>query len=842
MIYIYAGLRFVEPIKNPNIYIFFWVAYIMFGITLFNIIVISNFWGKLSTKVGPPGPRGPRGEDGAIGPIGQCSNDHNLVYAEKTIKESITDLITSQYPELNTEDILDTKSLKLTNNYLNYKIKLMVESKQFATVLITPSDDNDDNDTKNINSTKVFGKSLEELAAYLSNIWLEWIRLIIHADKEHAKILFTKMDSQIDVSDKIEEVFNTEIMKYDVWYWGSTRVFRPLQAEICRKEITGPDGKNYKNTRYPMNNKARLDIIELEFTDATIANNNKFRKLCTIKIGNPDTLDKYSVDFGTKYDVISKYKQTSIYIPKVYTVEESGQKYYPIGCIAVEESENKSNEKRKTIIVSGDIVFPTNYSIINTNKIKIRDVQNDFIRYSRKRGSKKTRRYTKDFKTSTQYEVNLSNELINKNNAYTISSNENRIKLSSDPNDLIVFYTFDCKTPGYGVMGDIIFNSESLPQEFINFSNKTETDYQGLVAIPNSCLMELTEGNSAIWSFRQDNILNNDYKTDFNGKPIPKPKWIGRGRHSKGTKNFKIGNSTLQRRVISAPKIDILNSAVTDIVKVRNPNREPKFYKIKEKCYIPEDNPIKELDSTYSDMGFGWYGYPIKKYRKYSIFAYLGLMPEGIIVHRNTGRKFYFKHYGGVEPNKFIVYIWNSKEKQYTNSIKATNNDTVIVSRVKATDPRYQFKVDILEDNPNYFRLESYEYPSKYLTFNFNVNENANLEIDETNTTDDSLSGKRPKGISLDHTKTYLGLTSVKGLNMPNNPTLFYNQPAYGTNVNIVNEKLARNIDRSLSPQEQYKKLREMNKNKNFEFINKQDLPVELMNEPHPGSQIYYSK
>lgn len=840
MIYIYAGLRFVEPIKNPNIYIYFWIAYIIFGITLFNIIVISNFWAKLSTKIGPPGPIGPRGDDGDLGPTGECSNEHNLLYAEKTIKELIADLIISQYPELKIEDILDTKTLKLTNNYLNYKIRLMIESKQFSTVLITPTDDNKIN--SKITSTKVFGKSLEELTAYLSNIWLEWIKLIINSDKENAKVLFTKIDSQIDISNAIEEVFNTEIMKYDVWYWGSTRVFRPLQAEICRKDITGADGKNYKNTRYPMNNKPRLEIIELEFTDATIANNDKFRKLCTIKIGNPDTLDKYSVDFGTKYDVISKYKNTSIYIPKVYTVQESGQKYYPIGCVAVEEKDNKSTAPRKTIIVSGDIVFPTNFSIINTNKIQINDIQNDFIRYSRKKGSKKTRRYTKDFKTNSKYEVNLSDELIDKNESYTISSNEKRVKLDNNTEDLIVFFTYECKTPGYGIMGDIIYNNEILPQEFINFSNKLEPDYQGLVAIPNSCLMEINEGNSVIWSFRQDKILNKDYKTNFKDKPIPKPIWIGNGKHSQGTKNFTIGNSSLKRSVIGAPKIDILNSAITDIVKVRNPNREPKFYKIKEKCYIQEDNIIKELDQQYLDLGFGWYGYPIKKYRKYSIFAYLGLMPEGILVHRKTGRKFYFKHYGGVEPNKFIVYMWNSKSKKYTNAIKATNNDTVIVSPAKANDPRYQFKVDILKDNKSYFRLESYEYTNKYLTFNFNVNENANLEIDETNTLDESLTGKRPKGISLDHTKTYLGLTSVKGLNMPNNPTLFYNQPAYGTNVNIVNEKMTRNIDRSLSPQEQYKQLREMNKNKNFEFINKQDLPNELLNEQHPDSIIYYSK
>jgi hypothetical protein len=844
MIYVYIGLRLVEPIKNPNIYIYFWVAYIIFGITIFNMIVISNFWSKLSTKVGPPGARGARGNDGELGINGECSADHNKVYVEKEIKENIVNMILSSYDDLKKEDLIDSKTLKLKNNFLNYRIKLMIESKQFETVLLTPSDNNDN---KEENKIKIFGKSIEELAGYLSNIWVEWINLIISTDKVNARTLFTSLDAQIDVSDKINKIFTDEIMKYDVWYWGSTRIFRPLQAEICRKEYIDEEGNTYNNSIYPMNNKPRLEMKELEFSDVSIKTDVRFVKVMSLDLTRTTgDMSKYNSDFNRKYDLLSRYKKPVFYLPKVYIHEKTSQRYYPIGCVIVDD-DSTSNEIRKTILVSGDIVIPDKKSIkeVWNNKITITDDFRCDYKYRRKRGARRTENKSNSTISKENYDVYLTDDLIAKKNNFNINNDVifNK-RLLSDKNDMKAILEINTDIPKYKVIGylptECSFDaSNKLTYDIVNnvlyLKKDDEQNYSGIVGIPVSAL-EKIEDYDIEFSYRLDKLMNKTYESNIY-RDIPKP--VG---ESKYNKNFRIVYKRVNRTLQNYNEIDILKDKVTNIfnIRTRNKNSNADIYRIKEDSYKMEKYPIKELDPQYSDLGFGWFGYPIKKYRKYSIFAYLGLMPEGIIVHRSSGRKFYFRHYGGVEPNKFIIYLWNSDNKNYTNSLKVVNNEAVVISKARTTDPRYQFKVNILTDDPNYFTLSPIEYPSRYLTFNFKVNKDANLELDETNTRDESLKNKRPDGINLDHTKMYIGLTSQLGMNMPNNTTLFYNQPAYGTNVNIINEKMARNIDRSKSPQEQYNQLKKLDKNKNFNYIYKDNLPIDINNESHPDSILNY--
>lgn len=844
MIYVYTGLRLVESIKDDSLYIYFWIAYIFFGITLFNIILISKYWGKLSTKTAPPGPRGPRGNDGDMGADGTCNMNANLVYAQKEIKNTIARTIKSEYDNIALDDIYEEETLRLINNYLDYKIKLMITSKQFETVLLTPTDDNNPN--KKSDETKVYGKTIEDLSGYLANIWREWIIGIINADKINARTFFITNDAQIDISPKIEEYFNNEIMKYDVWYWGSTRLFRPLQAEICRSYYQKEDGKEVPNTRYPINNRPKIEIEELKFTDKSIKTDNRFELLAVLDIGDVNNWNKYKPDFNINYDVISKYPSTAFYIPKTKQ-NSTGQIYYPIGCVAVNNGDSASDVERITIIVSGDIIIPSYIEEITNNIIKLKDTQTDIIRYSRKRGSKKTKRYEKKFATNTEYNVYLNQGLIDRNKSYEIKSNETRIKLSSNfASDNIYFFRFKTDILEYRIISDLPFvlNTEgAIPTKYTAFNDPKM--YKGIVGIPKNCLDEIE--NNKIWSFRYDKLLENYYQTNFNGQPIPKPAWIGTGRHSKGTKSFTIGNADLNRTVIESRKFDIEESKENELIKIRTPeNTDTKHYKIKEKCYKLDKYPIKNFDKKYEDLGFGWFGYPLKKYRKYSIFSYLGLMPEGIIVHSASGRKFYIKHYGGVEPNKFIVYLWSEKKKDFTNCVTVRNSEQVFIGIVKKTDPRCQFKVILDKELPNYFRLESIEYPKSYLKFNFEVNEKANLRKNNKNTNDTSLETKRPIGINLDHTEIYISLSTISGKLNNNNPVIFFNQPTTGTNMQIVEEKMPRNIDRSKSTNEQYKqqKILSTSNRDSFNYLYKYNEPIQIETKfnLHPKSKIEYSK
>lgn len=844
MIYVYSGLRLVETIKNESLYIYFWMAYIFFGITLINIVLLSKYWGKLSIKTAPPGPRGPRGDDGNIGNIGACNMDSNIIYAQKEIKSSIAQLIKSQYDNLAIDDVYTEETLQLKNNYLDYKIKLMLTSKQFETVLLTPSDDNNPN--KKSDKTKVYGKSIEDLSKYLTSIWQEWINGIIEVDKNNARTLFITNDAQIDISPVIEQYFNEEIMKYDVWYWGSTRVFRPLQAEICRSEYSDTKGNKYANTRYPINNRPKLEIKHLEFKQSEI---EKYCvKLLDLNIDRTtNDMTKYDVEFKNKYDILSKYKNPVFYLPNVITTSYK-QKFYPIGCIIVDKNDD-SNRTIKTLLVSGDIIIPNSYEEIWNNEIKIKDDFKCNYEYKRKRGLRRTENKKSSIDTNKTYNRYLSNNLINKNKNYKIENESiDNVNLPENKNDNNIMLKFKTDVDEYIVLGDLpskimYISDKKIPTTvhaigFNDDETKRRKNYRGIVAVPKNFLNEISEYDVE-WSFRHKDLLKKSF-TQNNYKNIPKPPGS-----SKYNKNYRTTYKKLNRKIVSSNSIDILKDKTHNIIKIKTDENLPKFYNFKPEIINPTVYPIKEFDKKYEDLGFGWFGYPLKKYRKYSIFAYLGLMPEGIIVHKLSGRKFYIKHYGGVNPNKFIIYLWNEKTQDFTNCVTVRNNSQCFIGKAKNTDPRCQFKVILDTETPNYFRLEPIEYSNKYLKFDFDVNENANLQKNNKNTADNSLEIKRPKGINLDHTDIYITLISTKG-NISNSPTIFFNQPATGTNMQILNENMPRNIDRSKSINEQYKQQQILDRaNKNsYQYLYNNYNVVEL--EPnnlsfHPNSKLKYT-
>jgi hypothetical protein len=844
MIYVYSGLKLVENIKTEQMKIYFWLAYIIFGITLINIIAISKYWSNLSTKIGPPGPRGARGDDGDIGPDGICTKDTNLVYTNKEIKNTILLTIKDNYKDLANDDILDETTLKLTNNYLNYRIKLMITSKQFETILTTPSDDN--SPKKITDGNKIYGKTIEDLTGYLCSIWKEWINGLINVDKVNAKTFFITYDAQIDISPDIQNYFNTEIMKYDIWYWGATRVFRPLEAEICRSEYENSNGKKFANTRYPVNNRSKLDIIELEFTDNNIVNDDRFIKILDLNMNSTSSNAnniiknyKYNEKDNKTYDIISRYENPKIYLPKVYTVPTTKQKYYPIGFIMV-NGNNKTNIKRKTILVSGDIIIPNSYEKIWDNLIKLNDKFKIYYTYKRKRGLRKTEYKRKTRNYNETYDLYLTDHIINKNNSYTIVNNSiKNTKLDiKDNNKKIEFYKFKSNIDNYTFLGDIpaYIGSNGMNKllKLINFNDIDK--YSGPVAIPNKCL-EKTENNSLEWSFRHNNIFNKNYN-ETRDRKIPKP----RGE-SRFNKSYTIRDKKLKRKLHSHKYVDIIKNNLYNILNFLTDSNKPIIYNIKDKCYKPTVYPIKDIDKKYNDLGFGWFGYPMKKYRKYSIFAYLGLMPEGIIVHRVSGRKFYIKHYGGVDPNKFLIYLWSETKKDFKNAITVKNNTTCYIGIAKKTDPRCQFRVILDKNDTNFFRLEPLEYPNKYLKMSFDVNLNANLMKNPNDVDDESLKKYRPKGLNLDHTEIYLTLSSVLGKLEPRNPLIFFNQPTTGTNMQIVKEDMPRNIDRSKSSQEQYEQqlmLDRTNKS-SFDYLHKDNKPVELLDHEYNKSNLNYT-
>ena len=794
MIYIYAGLRVSEDIENNYYLMVYWIAYALLGFTILNVIMLGNFWGVLVNKKGPPGPPGPIGMDGDRGLPGKCAMDHNVAYTMKNVKEAIVNTILKKYPDTHPTDIVNMDTMKLKNNYFNDKIERIVGSKQYEILLSVPetNDANPDGEKR-----LSFGKSLDELTGYLVGVVTLWTEGILENGKNTdgdgrsvGLVFFTDQTAQTDISDGIASFFSNEVEKYDVWYWGSTRVFRPLQAEICRQgSIPGNNGQGIPNTRFPVPDRPVLEIKEITYSDRDTS------KLTFL--WNTEDMDEVSGSpsglSNTSRGIFSNYKKPSIYIPKV--IVEGRKKFYPVGCVMIEGDENaKSFNNKKTILVSGDVVIPTEFSATWYDsrrptfweyfKIMGGVADSRIALETRSDGKQGGRFYTPSYGNNNLEYVSLGDVFLS-----------HRKFMDKDlSNDKFTHIFKDNKQ---------ISNSDIL--KYFDYNN----NYYGPVLIPRKYLEYVSPNNTPVYANRSDYNYQSDIIESSNTNAT---------YNLLRTSRFKMNHSTTIK---------------TD--------PEP-FYKIKPEFTSTNYKiKIKEMDKQYDDLGLGWFGHPSKQHRKYSIFAYLGLIPEGVITHKQSSRKYYIRHYGGLEVNRFVVFKWNPKSMDFTKSLKVADRSTVIESKLSSTDTRYQWFLDTDKTNSSYIRLISYKYPNRYLKLSYDVPAYWNKHQKPNNKNDRSLQNRRPQGITMDHTQLLAELTGYKGGINNNNKTLFQFTPAYGTEQSLLQENDAKGIDRTADRNTQLKQLKEMDGHKDFSYIYKNKLIVDTKKSHHPGKKLNYT-
>lgn len=195
---------------------------------------------------------------------------------------------------------------------------------------------------------------------------------------------------------------------------------------------------------------------------------------------------------------------------------------------------------------------------------------------------------------------------------------------------------------------------------------------------------------------------------------------------------------------------------------------------------IPDD-PLKAKDplstDMYSELGIGWHGDPVRD-PKYSIFTYLNMMPEGIVTHRATERKYYITHSGvltleekevdgqkirqSVPENSYLILKYNVDTERYDLALSCNeNNDNIRIVEGSKQDIRQLWVVEFLsETNRNEFRFKS-KMTNKYLSV----------------TPRPSLRGK-----SHEKQTIYKGVDSN-----PDEKTIFHNhKSAYGPSLNIT--------------------------------------------------------
>jgi hypothetical protein len=791
LVYLYGGLKLAENLDTPSAYSLFWVAYILFGLTLGTIIMLGNFWSVLVYKTGPPGARGIPGQQGDAGMPGECESGHNTYYAMQKVKQTIVDTVLElqQQPITGTakkvdasataitaEMIYDPTANRLTNIYLDNTIDRMITSKQFEILLDLPITDLQ---RLPAGKRKTFAKSLEDLSGYLAGTWQEWITGFYTADPVATRKLVSTPDTSPEDEPKLAEYLNQEIEKYDVWYWGTTPVFRPLKAEICRAGTInyGTDPKTGKpitraNTRFPSKLRAQLEIREIEYSDK---DTSKLEETWVIS-SMPDANKNFKNWRARKDGIYGRIPRPKAMIPKI--IREGSKTFYPIGQVFINTGPTATDTKKKTILVSGDVVIP--------DKLVL---------------TWEDRKGTNIFKKGGK----------GKADGYGVDGR---------------FYQAQTSKPGYKCLGDYYDrdkrSAKDVEQKYGYYSGKpvgkqfAKSGYSGLVCLPDKCLEELprAEEPEFAYQFSRDWYKNDYWQTDnFTAKNADEGYNIVRGTKAsyKGLKNKKFGPQP----------------------------GDGKFYRIKPECLTTEDIPVKTPEPEFTELGMGWFGHPYKTDRKYSIFAFLGIMPEGIILHRQSGQRLYIRHYGGMEPNRFVILDWNGESAEFNRAIRAKSATEVDIVELNLTDERQNWRIDNVGSVGD-FRLASIMFPKKILALTTNVSNKTNFNKNKTNS---DLEKLRPPGVSID--KTLMTFSLVGSTNSTNPQTLFTNLPAFGTDTDILDEPSAKPIDRRKSLRQQQSEERARSGQDDFTYINRgfdKAKTDAIDSKEIPGNTVEYTK
>ena len=787
LVYIYGGLKLAEDLDTPSAYSLFWVAYILFGLTLGTIIMLGNFWSVLVNKTGPPGARGIPGQQGDAGLSGECDAGHNTYYAMKQVKQAIVDTIlelqqppnaqtsNSAQKQITSEMIYDPTANRLTNIYLDNTIDRMITSKQFDILLDLPLADLQ---RLPAGKRKTFAKSLEDLSGYLAGTWRDWITGFYAADPEATIRMVSNPDTTPEDQPKLVDYLNQEIEKYDIWYWGTTRVFRPLKAEICRAgTITYTDPASGKkttraNTRFPSKLRPQLEIREIEYSDK---DTSKLKETWVIS-SMPDANKNFRNWRARKDGIYGNIPRPKAMIPKV--IKEGNKTFYPIGQVFINSGPTANDTKKKTILVSGDVVIP--------DKLVLTWEDRKGTNILRSGGKGKADGYGVDGRF---YQAQTSHS-----GYKCLGDYYDRDKRS--PTDVERKYGYDTGKPAGKQFG--------------------KEGYTGLVCLPNKCLEEIprAENPEFAYQFSRDWYKNDYWQTDnFTAKDAAGGYNIVRGTSAsyKNLRNKKLGPQP----------------------------GDGKFYRIKPECLTTEDIPVKEPEPEFTELGMGWFGHPYKTDRKYSVFAFLGIMPEGIIVHRQSGQRLYIRHYGGMEPNRFVILNWDGETDNFNHAVRAKSSSEVDIVELNLTDERQNWRLATRPNSVGDFQLASAMFPSKFLSFTTNVSNKTNFNRNKTNT---DLEKLRPPGVSVDKTRMTFSLVSAS--TQPNPQTLFTNLPAYGTDTDILDEPSAKPIDRRKSMRQQQSEERARS-NQDFSYINRgfgKDKADAIDRAAVPGNLVEFTK
>ena len=648
MVVIFIGLHLSKNIQNPTMIVFFWIIYTLITGTFFNVFLLGYFWSVVRKKTGPIGIRGPKGSMGDRGISGHCSGNASQNIAVFQIIQHLDKIHKNNLVknDLNPDDmkysiVMDKEKTELTNKYLDTKIREMVFSVQFESLLeALPLDIIDSQDDK---------VSLNYLISYLQQTIGEWYHLIYNQKKDW----FYQPYDNMNADWKQENPFN-EIRKYDIFYWGTQRTFKPLKLETCNS------------------------------TEKSTSN------------GKPKILTMNTNDYELAYSDINSgtAKRMNIWRPKKIKSNMNGEEitYYPIGDVVTTGNPKTFDFKKNGITKIGDMEINTGKRGNGPSKttLMVADGTGDMlvnpIKYD------EMWRHEKEISLLDSYEIDKLKD-------------EGRLWKPVAPE-------------GYKCLGDVASNKynpkvyETNKEEYLKYNDSPVE----LKCIKEECLEEVSNIKTGKIRDLQWQSKEGDNKIKYNGEIYT----IGNSIDGIADNSYNTFRTDNYYYYDYSKKLDPdrdRNISDLEHSRVSGPEGE-KFYRIKESCLRKQKHIPKEVESQHRDIGIGWYGLPANVENKYSIFHWMGLIPEGKITHTVNGHKLYIVHYGGPEVNVYNVLIYDKITGEYTNALESQGFNRINIRKLQKNSSKQQFKIVKDKNQENRIYLESINTPRRFLTIN----------------------------------------------------------------------------------------------------------------------------
>lgn len=315
IIVIGLGLEISKTIEDITIYVLFWFLYIITIITFINILMVFFYYYSMRNKTGQAGPRGKQGDRGNGGEVGKCDIDCR----DKICENALMDLLTEELKARN-----QGVAVKLNNVYIKSKIRQMCSSDEFRQLAPYNGPMN--------------------LINYLKTIFKMWIDMLYNAG---GILYFETIGAEDDFEWQKNNPFD-EMKKYDVFYWGMGKQYRPQIIDKCYPSDDGVTPR-----------------AGFSGSILNVAKTNYFTS-----INNSDS--------------VNAFQNVSFWRAKQFT--RKGAVYYPVGDIAIGPKRNGESSSgsryvglfelnnqipgptRETILVSGDIKGPINYELLWANE------------------------------------------------------------------------------------------------------------------------------------------------------------------------------------------------------------------------------------------------------------------------------------------------------------------------------------------------------------------------------------------------------------------------------------------------------------------------------------------